>query len=98
MLTPGETFDRRYRVKREIASNARAVLFEVEHRYTGRLVALRMLLGSARDNTEMRALLLHEARLLGEIRHRCVVELLDAGEATPLDPYLVTEMLDGRTR
>ncbi len=56
-----------------------------------------MLRGPARDDEAVRAGLLREARLLGALHHDTVVEIVDAGEATTMDPYVVTEMLEGRT-
>lgn len=97
MLGPGKVLDKRYRIRREIASHARAVLFEAEQAYTGRIVTLKLLMGTAREDEQVRDALLDEARLLSETRHPSVVEVLDAGLASPIDPYLVTEMLDGRT-
>lgn len=72
-------------------------MFEAEHLYTKRSVALKLLLPEQRSAAEPRARLLREALALTAARHPGVVAALDAGETEDGTPYLVLELLEGRS-
>ncbi len=72
-------------------------VYEAEHRFTTRSVAVKLLAPSHRQHPESRARLLREARALTLARHRNVVAALDAGELEGGEPYLVMELVEGRT-
>jgi eukaryotic-like serine/threonine-protein kinase len=96
-LEIGTTVDRRYLLKREIARGGAGAVFEAEHIYTKRSVALKLLLPEQRSAAEPRARLLREALALSAARHPGVVAALDAGETEDGTPYLVLELLEGRS-
>jgi eukaryotic-like serine/threonine-protein kinase len=96
-LDIGTTVDRRYLLKREIARGGAGAVFEAEHIYTKRSVALKLLLPEQRMAAEPRARLLREALALSAARHPGVVAALDAGETEDGTPYLVLELLEGRS-
>jgi serine/threonine protein kinase len=96
-LEIGTTVDRRYLLKREIARGGAGAVFEAEHLYTKRPVALKLLLPEQRSAPEPRARLLREAMALTAARHPGVVAALDAGETDDGTPYLVLELLEGRS-
>jgi serine/threonine protein kinase len=96
-LDIGTTVDRRYLLKREIARGGAGAVFEAEHIYTKRSVALKLLLPEQRAAAEPRARLLREALALSAARHPGVVAALDAGETEDGMPYLVLELLEGRS-
>lgn len=96
-LNIGATVDRRYLLKREIARGGGGAVFEAEHLYTQRAVALKLLLPEQRGAPEPRARLLREALALSAARHPGVVAALDAGETEDGTPYLVLELLEGRS-
>jgi eukaryotic-like serine/threonine-protein kinase len=96
-LDIGSTVDRRYLLKREIARGGAGAVFEAEHVYTKRSVALKLLLPEQRSAPEPRARLLREALALSAARHPGVVSALDAGETEDGTPYLVLELLEGRS-
>ncbi len=96
-LDIGTTVDRRYLLKREIARGGAGAVFEAEHLYTKRSVALKLLLPEQRSAPEPRARLLREALALSAARHPGVVAALDAGETDDGTPYLVLELLEGRS-
>ncbi len=96
-LDIGSTVDRRYLLKREIARGGAGAVFEAEHIYTRRSVALKLLLPEQRTAPEPRARLLREALALTAARHPGVVAALDAGEMEDGTPYLVLELLEGRS-
>ncbi len=96
-LEVGSIVDRRYRLKREIARGGAGVVFEAEHLYTTRPVAIKLLIEDQVETSESRQRLLLEARALSVARHPGIVLGLDAGETEDGTPYLVMELLEGRT-
>jgi serine/threonine-protein kinase len=96
-LDIGSTIDRRYLLKREIARGGAGAVFEAEHVYTKRSVALKLLVPEQRSAAEPRTRLLREALALSAARHPGVVAALDAGETEDGTPYLVLELLEGRS-
>lgn len=95
--TVGTIVDRRYRLKREIARGAAGVVYEAEHLYTKRSVALKLLTAAYFNVEETRVRLLREAAAIASVRHPGVAQVLDAGELSDLGPYVVMELLEGRT-
>jgi eukaryotic-like serine/threonine-protein kinase len=93
----GDVVDRRYTLKREIDRGGIGAVFEAEHRYTGRAVAIKLLTGEHAPNPESQERLLREARALTLARHPNVVTALDAGTTEDGTPYLVMELVEGRT-
>jgi serine/threonine-protein kinase len=73
------------------------LVFEAHHKFTRRSVALKLLLDDHRGQREPRRRLLREAHALATVRHPGFVEVLDAGVCAAHGPYVVLEMLDGRT-
>jgi hypothetical protein len=96
-LDVGSVVDRRYRLKREIARGGAGAVFEAEHLYTTRPVAIKLLIEGQAETAESRQRLLLEARALTVARHPGIVLGLDAGETEDGTPYLVMELLEGRT-
>jgi serine/threonine protein kinase len=93
----GETVDIRYELRRLIARGGMGLVYEASHKFTRRSVALKLLPEDVRTNEGARGRLLREAHAYATVRHHGFVEVLDAGVCTKNGPYLVMEMLDGRT-
>jgi serine/threonine protein kinase len=93
----GGIVDTRYELRRLIARGGMGLVFEAHHRFTRRAVALKLLPDEVRGQKEMRGRLLREAHALTAVRHPHIVEVLDAGVCAEHGPYVVMEMLDGRT-
>jgi eukaryotic-like serine/threonine-protein kinase len=93
----GALIDRRYRLKREIARGGVGVVYEAEHVFTKRSVAIKLLTPEHVNVGESRERLLREAHALSVARHPGVVAGLDAGEAEDGSPFVVMELLEGRT-
>lgn len=89
--------DRRYRVRREIARGAVGVVYEADHGYLGRPVAIKLLLPEQRRIEDTKIRLIYEAQALNAVRHPSIVDVLDAGIDENYGPFLVTELLSGRT-
>ncbi len=96
-LGVGTFIDRRYVIRREISRGGMCVVYCAQHRLTGRQVALKMLLPEQQDDEASRRRLVREARAMELSRSKHVVEILDAGEHDDGSPYLVMEMLEGKT-
>ena len=92
----GTVIDGRYKLGREIARGGMSIVYQAEHLYTGRPVALKILQPQLTRDPDCRARLLREAKALALSRHANVVEILDAGVTMDNVLYLVMEMLDGR--
>src|ERR1700722_14791105 len=93
----GGIVDTRYELRRLIARGGMGLVFEAHHRFTRRAVALKLLPDEVRGQKEPRGRLLREAHALTAVRHPGIVEVLDAGVCREMGPYVVMEMLDGRT-
>lgn len=93
----GGTVDTRYELRRLIARGGMGLVFEAHHRFTRRTVALKLLPDELRLQKEARSRLLREAHALTTVKHPGFVEVLDAGVCAEHGPYVVMEMLDGRT-
>ena len=93
----GETVDTRYELRRLIAHGGMGLVFEAAHKFTRRVVALKLLPDELRAQKEARGRLLREAHALTAVRHPGFVEVLDAGVCATHGPYVVLEMLEGRT-
>lgn len=93
-MESGSLIGQKYRLKQKIGDGATCEVWEAAHTQTGRLVAIKMIL---RPTEVFRHRLLREARICGEIAHRNVIEVLDAGQLDNGDPYLVMPLLQGET-
>ena len=95
--TPASTIDRRYLVRREIARGGMGIVFEAEHTLTRDLVAVKLLTQGALGSPIVHARLMREARALAVARHPGVASVRDAGVCKSHGPYLVLEMIEGRS-
>ncbi len=93
----GDIVDTRYELRRLVARGGMGLVYETHHLFTRRTVALKLLSEELRGMTEARQRLIREAHALTAIRHPGFVEVLDAGVCSHHGPYVVLEMLEGRT-
>ncbi|OQB08809.1 MAG: Serine/threonine-protein kinase PknB [Deltaproteobacteria bacterium ADurb.Bin207] len=90
----GSTIDHRYQLYRELAVGGMATIYEAKHLYTERRFAIKIL---HKNNATNRARLLREASALQGERHHSLIDVTDAGESPEVGPYLVMELLKGRS-
>ncbi len=97
--SPGDVIDDRYEVRRILGEGSEACVVEAMHLFTGQRVAIKIIAAPRyvilREERKLR--LLREARALGRLRHAGIVRILDAGALPNGLPYLVMELLEGRS-
>jgi serine/threonine-protein kinase len=96
ILEPGTLIDRRYTIRRFIASGGIAHVYAANHKITGRDVALKMPRADRERDVMVHERLVREGQALARARHPGVVDLIDAGDHGGA-PYLALELLEGRT-
>lgn len=89
--------DGRYDVLRPIAQGGMGQVFEARHTFSGRLVVVKILRDELVSRRDVAERLRREAEAMARIPHPAILSLLDAGRCAIHGPYLVTELLDGRT-
>jgi serine/threonine protein kinase len=92
MLQPGDEFEGRYRVVRELGRGAFAVVYLAEHLEFGGQLALKVLKEGRSDERFVR-----EAKLLAELRSPHTVTLHDFGRTAERRPYMSFEYVEGET-
>lgn len=102
MLERERILDARYLLVREIHSGRRCRVYQATHLHTHRTVAVKLLKSEHLNVQAERDSLIGEARLLSEIRHVAIPDVLDAGLAPSEtggleEPYIVMEMIEGRS-
>lgn len=95
--SPGNKVDGRYTLSRVIARGGSGIVYQAQNRYSERKVALKLLAPRHVRREELRNRMVREAHALGAVKHPGFVDLLDAGICAEFGPYLVMEMLEGRT-
>jgi eukaryotic-like serine/threonine-protein kinase len=93
----GAVLDGRYELRRVLGQGAEGTVYEALHRFTGQRHAVKVAaapMGSRDDWKRVR--LLREARALGQIRHKNIVSITDAGIADGF-PFVAEELLEGRS-
>ena len=91
----GITVDGKYRIVSVIGVGGMGVVYEAKHLFLDRAVALKVLHPRYEDAHDAAKRFLREARTLGQIGHRAIVQVLDGGFLDGTTPYLVMERLQG---
>lgn len=87
----------KFRVLREIGVGGMGAVYEIEHAFTHHRRALKLLHREVAGNPAIVERFLREASAAGRIGNPHVVETFDAGTLDTGEPYLVMELLSGRT-
>lgn len=87
----------RYQLKRVLAQGGVGVVLSAEDLKSGQRVAVKVLKPAALARNINRARFEREARTAAMLRHPHLVEILDFGQDDNGAPYLVTELLEGRS-
>jgi serine/threonine protein kinase len=91
----GQTLGRRYLVRRVIGHGGMGAVYEVEHTFTKRIGALKLLHKNVATVPEVVERFVREASAAGRIGNAHIVETIDAGELDTGEPYLFMELLEG---
>lgn len=87
-----------HQIVRKLGEGAMGAVYEAVHRLIGKRVAVKVLKGAIDGDSAVAAKrLLEEARVVNAIDHRGVVDIFDAGLLPDGRPYLVMELLIGRS-
>ncbi len=99
-LQPDSVIDGRYRIVRPLGSGATGVVYEAEQMATGQLVALKLIAPMHPDEEDMEmttARFRREVQLIGKLSHPHIVRLLDVGQESARQLYMVLELVQGHT-
>jgi TonB family protein len=96
-LAGAKLLEGRYRLLRRIAAGGMASVYVAEHTLIGRLVAIKILHQQYAEDAECVRRFLDEGRTVGTLGHPHIVESTDMGRADSGAPFLVLELLEGRT-
>jgi eukaryotic-like serine/threonine-protein kinase len=88
----GEVIDGRFLIEDKLGAGAMGDVFRALDRTTGARVAIKLLSGHHRRAKERFA---REARILADLRHPAIVAYVAEGFASPDQPYLAMEWIDG---
>lgn len=93
----GQLVAERYELQRVLGVGASGAVYEALHRYTHRSVALKAMHPHLTAAPEAVQRFLREARAAAAIGHPAIPQVLDAGTLEDGRPYLVSELLEGRS-
>ncbi|MEM6958905.1 MAG: serine/threonine-protein kinase, partial [Myxococcota bacterium] len=92
----GLTIEGRYRVIRRLGEGGMGAVYEAEHRWLGRSVALKVLRSRFGVDSEVRRRFESEARAAATLEHENIVRALDVGRMEDGAPFIVYEYLKGQ--
>jgi serine/threonine protein kinase len=93
--TPGTILAGKYTVERQLGMGGMGAVYVVNHRITGKRLALKCLLPEHARNTDIVERFMREAQTAGRIQHRHVVDVFDVGRVGDL-LFIVMEYLEGK--
>jgi serine/threonine-protein kinase len=94
-MQPGELFERRYRIEREVGRGSFGIVYAATDMKEGRRVAIKVLLPWTRAVESLRHRLKREAKLTRLLDSPHAVKILDLDESATGDLYIVMELLEG---
>jgi eukaryotic-like serine/threonine-protein kinase len=92
----GRVIDERYAIEAVLGRGGMGVVLRARHKFTGSLVAVKMLHADLTRDPQIEARFLAEARASNAIDHPAIVKVLDAGRTREGELYLVMELLVGQ--
>ncbi|NMC70567.1 MAG: serine/threonine protein kinase [Myxococcales bacterium] len=95
MLKIGETLDRKYRIVGLIGAGGMGAVYEAEHVFLQRRVAIKVLASEYSHDAEAVKRFYREAQAAARIGHENICEVIDISQSSNNLPYLVMEFLLG---
>ena len=86
-----------YNVVRKLGEGGMGIVYEAVHPIIGRRVALKILRQERCDDDDLVKRFFSEARVVNDIRHDHIVEVLDLGQTATGAYYLTMEYLEGES-
>jgi serine/threonine-protein kinase len=96
-VTPGKLLGARYRLLRKLGEGGMGEAWEAEHVVIRKRVVVKLLTKDIGPNSERGERLLREAQAAAHIHHPNIVDITDFGTTPEGQPFIVMELLDGRT-
>ncbi len=96
VLEPETMIADRYRIIRTLGEGGMGTVYEAEHRFIKRRVAVKVLQQEHAVNPDVIERFLREAQAATAIGHPNIVEVTDFGQLPNGEPFMVLEFLDGR--
>ena len=93
----GLVLDGRYELRSLLGVGMTGAVYEALHRYTQKGVAVKVMHQQLVGDDTAVARFLREAKAVGKIGHPAIVEVMDAGHTQDRLPYVVLELLHGRS-
>lgn len=93
----GDILDDAYQILGILGRGGMATVYEGRALEGGPLVAIKLILPSAEDPSELRRRFFNELVLATRVRHPRIVEVYDFGVSADEAPFIVMERLEGRT-
>ncbi|HEV8323480.1 MAG TPA: serine/threonine-protein kinase, partial [Myxococcota bacterium] len=86
-----------YRVLSLLGSGGMGAVYLAEHRAIGHKAAIKVLLRELASDPEAAQRFFNEARAVNLVKHPCIVQIFDYGQAPDVGAYLVMEYLEGQS-
>ncbi len=93
----GATLDNRFRIDRLLGQGGMGAVYAGEQVSVGRSVAIKVIRGDAGGDAEVVKRFHREARVISQLQHGNVVQLIDFGQTEAGLLYLVMELVSGRS-
>ncbi|HVJ81155.1 MAG TPA: serine/threonine-protein kinase, partial [Planctomycetia bacterium] len=87
----------RYRLEERISQSANGEIYKGSDLFTGKPIAVKMMVSRLIAGEQFGARLRREFELLKQLTHPQIVRVLDAGQASDKEHFLVMEYLEGET-
>jgi serine/threonine protein kinase len=95
-LQPGQVLDGKYSVVRLLGEGGMGAVYEAEHTFLGRKVAIKILSKDFAHNREAIRRFYREAQAAARIGHENICEVTDVGQIVD-SPYIVMQLLQGKS-
>jgi serine/threonine-protein kinase len=93
----GTTLDGRYRIVRELGRGGMGAVYEAHHTGIDRRLAVKVLHAEMAGEPSVLERFRREARITGSLGHPNIIQVTDTGTTPGGAPYLVMELLEGRS-
>ncbi len=87
----------KYELLEEVGHGGMATVYRAVDRRLGREVAVKVIHPHLRENKEVAARFVSEARAVAKLKHANIVEVYDVSDEAEDDRYLIVELVKGRT-